>query len=647
MIAAEQLDMKLDQVAGVPGARPKSASGVAGALRDLFARFDRLAGSRSAFPIQRKPTVLNNAPVAAFAGAFLGCLTTLCFSAVGIVPGIASALATALLCGQLLVTRTTRLFAGVFFPALYGGTFGGMTPIFWLGDGASGHSAALTGALSVSLSVVCGLAFFVVVKFDTRSAAPIGAGYGGRLGAIATVASFLFVELVRPLGADVDRFHSIEAGALDVAPWSAILEFLACLVGIFGTLFVLRHQRVAAAGVPEKIFIASAVALVGLMILHLGSPNDARMLDAYYAGCFLGMSTPDRLKGWVQAVLGAVVLTVLLVPVRAFMPGFGGSLGLAAFASGMLLVAFGRATDFTTREMLTSNSSLGTALANVMIAVSLGLGSLPHWSSATPDRLAEEAAGSIGTPGSEPITESPARTLAQLVIDKAAPGAGDEAIPLGISLMNAADDDVVILSDLPPGSSITSGRPSATGEWLLSARELANAAIRPAHSFVGGTDATVELRRADRTIDRQALHLEWTGPVRRATTAVETPLVVAPSTGKPPDQVTDDHEALFRAFLDYTTRQHPRRAEPGSRTAHAARPGISGIAAGDRRVGGQGAAAPTGPQHSALPVDRGVVRPVQPLARHGDHAAGPKATLPKNSPPRPNLDRQIPGSTAR
>src|SRR4051794_36160055 len=39
--------------------------------------------------------------------------------------------------------------------------------------------------------------------------------------------------------------------------------------------------------------------------------------DAIYAGCFLGMSAPDRLKGWFQPVSGALVLIALLAPLRA------------------------------------------------------------------------------------------------------------------------------------------------------------------------------------------------------------------------------------------------------------------------------------------------------------------------------------------
>src|SRR5947209_7082093 len=84
--------------------------------------------------------LVNSAPAAAFAGAFLGCLTTLHFSAGGFVPCIASALAAMLLCGALLITRTTSLFPGEMFAAIYGGTFAGMTPLLGPSDTIAGVS---------------------------------------------------------------------------------------------------------------------------------------------------------------------------------------------------------------------------------------------------------------------------------------------------------------------------------------------------------------------------------------------------------------------------------------------------------------------------------------------------------------------------
>ena len=130
MMMARHRDFGLDEVTRVPGRRPALFSGAYKALRR------RPEELHSAVLIETTPaagqltnTLLGDAPIAAFAGAVVGCLTTEQFSAFGIAPDIASALATALLCGLLLITRTTCLFAGAFFSALYGGTFVGMTPI--------------------------------------------------------------------------------------------------------------------------------------------------------------------------------------------------------------------------------------------------------------------------------------------------------------------------------------------------------------------------------------------------------------------------------------------------------------------------------------------------------------------------------------
>jgi len=331
-----------------PQWRRKLTSLVAQAVEDLVERRARRERTQPAsLPNQTADgrsvdMFLDNAPVAASIGAFLGCLTTLDLTALGFFPCISSAAAAALLCGHLFVTRTKNVFAAAFFPALYGGTFAGMTPVLWLRAGASGHSAVLTGAMFVSLSILCGLAFFVVAGIDTRRTAPIGGGFGGRSGAIATVASFLFVQAAGLLGADASRFHGLGSDAFAVEPWALALGFAACLAGNVGTLLALRQARVASGGIADRIFVASVVALIGLTILQLWHPRDMRTLDAFYAGCFLGMSTPERMRGWFQPLLGAVVLSAVLVPVHAVLPGVGGGLGLAAFATVTVLVASSR-----------------------------------------------------------------------------------------------------------------------------------------------------------------------------------------------------------------------------------------------------------------------------------------------------------------
>jgi len=296
------------------------------------------------------------APAAAFVGALLGCLATLYLIAFGIVPEIASALAATLLCSQVLIPRTTRSLPREFFPAVYGGTFGGMTPVLWLSDNASYRPA-----LFISLSMVCALTFYVVAKIDAhvdpRSGRRpgfglgFGLGYGGRSGAIATIASLLFVELASLLGADDGPFRAARADILDIDLSSAALTCAACAIGMSATLLALRRGRVASAETADKIFIASSLALIGLVTLHLMGPNGVRILDAFYAGCFLGMSTPERLKGWVEALLAAVVLAVLLLQIRIVLPGIGGSLGFAAFVTVAVLAAVRRMTSWTTRQV--------------------------------------------------------------------------------------------------------------------------------------------------------------------------------------------------------------------------------------------------------------------------------------------------------
>jgi hypothetical protein len=268
-----------------------------------------------------------SAAAAAFCGAFLGCLVTLHLGAGGFSPAIASALATVLLCGLVLATRTTSRFPEEFFAAIYGGSFAGMTPVLRLIDDMPGPVMS-ANAMFVLLSIVCGVVFWVVAEIDTRSGRRVAGSCGGRSGAIAAAASFLFVQVASLFGAHGAMVPA--TGLFDVAPMSAALACAACAIGTFATLIVLRRPGVESAAPVDRIFIAAAVALTGLWALRL---TDASVPDAFYAGCFLGMSAPRRLKGWIQPCFAAILLAAILVPVRALLPGIGGSLGLAALVT--------------------------------------------------------------------------------------------------------------------------------------------------------------------------------------------------------------------------------------------------------------------------------------------------------------------------
>jgi hypothetical protein len=203
-----------------------------------------------------------------------------------------------------------------------------------------------------------------------------------------------------------------------------------------------------------------------------------------------------------------------------------------------------RAMVWMTRDLLMGNRKFTKANASAAIAVSLMIGLI----SAEP--LAKDVPISVGTP--QPTLELSDATALRL---QPAPGAADNPIPTSISLINASADDVVFLSGLAPGSSMTIGRPSATGGWQLSARELAATAVRPAQDFVGGADITVERRQVQSLIDRGELHFEWAGTAAAADAG--PPITAAPSAARIPDSVTADRGALLRAFLLYRDHATP------------------------------------------------------------------------------------------
>ena len=113
--------------------------------------------------------------VAAFAGGFLGCFVTLELTAIGVMSSLASASTTAVLCGVFLITRTARCLSGAFFPALYGGTFGGMTSVASLTHITPSHSVTLT----VGLSSRCPLS--VVLLFSSPPGSTLGLSFQLRL----------------------------------------------------------------------------------------------------------------------------------------------------------------------------------------------------------------------------------------------------------------------------------------------------------------------------------------------------------------------------------------------------------------------------------------------------------------------------------
>jgi hypothetical protein len=484
--------------------------------------------------------LVNSAPTAAFAGAFLGCLTTLHFGAGGFVPAIASALATTLLCGPLLITRTTSLFPGELFVAIYGGSFAGMTPVLGLHDTITAASVMPATALFILLSIVSGLAFCLVAEIDARSGRRLAGGCGGRSGAIATVASFLFVAAASLFGADGPPFRAARADLLAIDPRSLALTFAACVVGMSVTLAALRQRRVASAGPAERIFIAAAVALIGMMILYLNDASDTHGLDAFYAGCFLGMSTPERLKGWIQPVLGVILLTAMLVVVKTLLPDIGGGLGFAAFVAVVVLQAPSRLTTWTktwTKTSLTTSNrtrkrlqtgTLASArvspipempIRGAAIAASLASLLVMGWF-AMPHQVASEQPGL--NMASAPVVVPTAQILEQVALVQGKPNSVDEATPIG----------------LPPGTaSADAVNPDPALSLELNVRD-----ILAAHGV--SADTRAEAGRADLVA----------GAATQTTEAVQSETRI--------DAATQSNDEIFREFVQWRAERYNAMARP-------------------------------------------------------------------------------------
>ncbi|NPU66270.1 hypothetical protein HL667_14795 [Bradyrhizobium sp. 83012] len=265
-----------------------------------------------------------------FAGACLGCLATLHLSALGLSPALASAAVTVVLCAGLVITSPDNLAATTFSSSVYGGSFSGMTPIGQLSESVVRTGLPQEASLYL-LSVFCGLLFCIFTAIEIRQRIVLLQGYGGRLGVLAALGSLLFVSLGPWLAGHGETLHLAHLNQFDRELGGSLAILAACFTGTVLTLLMQRLPHVAESGRAARTFVSATLAFAGMAIMH-GLWSDERCLvDAYYAGCFLGMSSPQRLSGPLQPIVAALALTVVLVQASTVLPMVGGSLGLAAF----------------------------------------------------------------------------------------------------------------------------------------------------------------------------------------------------------------------------------------------------------------------------------------------------------------------------
>ncbi|CCD86396.1 conserved membrane protein of unknown function [Bradyrhizobium sp. ORS 285] len=310
---------------------------------------------------------LSVALLVSFAGACLGCFATLHLSALGLPPALASAAVTVVLCAGLVIASPGNLAAITFSSSVYGGSFSGMTPIAQLSD-----SVARTGLPQESslylLSIFCGLLFCIFTAIEIRRRVVLLEGYGGRLGVLAAFGSLLFVTLGPWLAGQGDTLHLRHLTQFDQELDGSLAILAACLAGTFLTLFIQRLPHVADAGRAARTFVSATLAFAGMAIMQALWPDQRCLVDAYYAGCFLGMSSPQRLSGLLQPIVAALTLAVVLVQASTVLPMVGGSLGLAAFIAVATVDIAKRAGNALPAPALSMKAALGPSVA-VALAV--------------------------------------------------------------------------------------------------------------------------------------------------------------------------------------------------------------------------------------------------------------------------------------
>jgi IstB-like ATP binding protein len=181
-----------------------------------------------------------------------------------------------------------------------------------------------------------------------------------------------------------------------------------------------------------------------------------------------------------------------------------------------------------------------------------GTGGHGPWADSSDPGLIGQTQAAV-EPRTQGTTEESNSPRARLVVLRAPPRSADEVIPLGLSLAEGSGDAALVLAGPPVGWTISTGFPLGADNWVLSASELGDAAIRPPRGFVGTIDLAVELRLADDTVaDRLSLRMTWVEAPKTSTAiaAAQTSAVAAPaetgSTGTPLRRLDRDEVANLR-----------------------------------------------------------------------------------------------------
>jgi hypothetical protein len=134
-----------------------------------------------------------------------------------------------------------------------------------------------------------------------------------------------------------------------------------------------------------------------------------------------------------------------------------------------------------------------------------------------------------------------------------------DVIPLGLQIDGETTSAALEIRDLPPGTTLSVGRPLGTGQWRVPAGDVGSALVHPPAGFSGTLQFAAELRLANDAIaDSGEFRLQWprapTQPAANQSTAEavdrSTSTTKQLATSTPAARNTDHHVAVSPSDRD-------------------------------------------------------------------------------------------------
>jgi len=274
-----------------------------------------------------------NSHASIFLHVILGSIATSLLVVRGVDPVLASSGATIL---YLLVAFALH-FRGQQPSAVFCGSFAGMTS-FWSFFKRAPFNPGFALSIYLCIAIVTGLLYISILRFEHKLPKRLFSGYGGRLGAIAFIASVtcllisgLLIRLV------LNDFQVVVVK--DSIAFSEKAPLAMILVSAAGALFTRILATYVDSTVPglNVVLSASVCGLVGGILFPSLFPLGAVASLYWYAGTFAGMSSTSILDSHRGIFLAGAITGVFLAGLHYYGSGAGGLLGFSAFLAVIVL----------------------------------------------------------------------------------------------------------------------------------------------------------------------------------------------------------------------------------------------------------------------------------------------------------------------